>query len=147
MGFSSGGSKDSSSRSTLSEINVTPLVDVMLVLLIIFMVTAPMMQQGIDIKLPETSASGLALREDPFVIAIRPSSAAANGGRIFFDKVEVPLNSLKTKIEAIFATRKNKEVYLQADKSVSYGFVAEVMAEIKSAGITSLGLVTMTKSQ
>ncbi len=140
------GSDGRPSRTTLSEINVTPLVDVMLVLLIIFMVTAPMMQQGIEVKLPETNNAGMALKEDPFVIVIKPSSTSMSG-HIFLDKMELPLPNLKAKLSAIFATRRSKEVYLQADRTVAYGFVAEVMAEIKGAGISGIGLVTMPKSQ
>ena len=141
MSMSTPGSGEgrSKSRTTLSEINVTPLVDVMLVLLIIFMVTAPMMQQGIDVKLPETSHTGLTVKEDPFIIIVRL------GNKIFVGDNQFELDTLKTKLSAIFTTRRSKEVYLQADKDVSYGFVAQVMAEIKAAGISGIGLVTMPK--
>ncbi|MBK9293464.1 MAG: protein TolR [Oligoflexia bacterium] len=124
-------------RTTLSEINVTPFVDVMLVLLIIFMVAAPMMQQGIDVKLPQTANTGLTVKDDPFVITIRANE------KVYIDKQEFTPQALRTKLSAIFSTRKSKEVYLQADKSVSYGFVAQVMAEIKAAGISGIGLVTL----
>jgi biopolymer transport protein TolR len=134
------GMSPSKERTTLSEINVTPLVDVMLVLLIIFMVTAPMMQQGIDVKLPETTNTGLTVKEDPFVIVVK------EGEKIYIDKQEFTSSGLRQKLTAIFATRKSKEVYLQADKSVSYGFVAQVMAEIKASGISGIGLVTLPKN-
>lgn len=134
------GASSGKSRTTMSEINVTPLVDVMLVLLVIFMVTAPMMQQGIEVDLPQTAASGVEPSEDPFLIVISKS------GQVSFGQANVPINLVKEKLAAIFSTRKNKQVYLQADKAVDYGVVAEVMAEIKAAGIGNIGLVTIPKS-
>jgi biopolymer transport protein TolR len=137
MGMSSGSSK---SRATLSEINVTPLVDVMLVLLIMFMVTTPLMQQGIEVDLPKTSSTGLELNEEPFIIVID------QGRRILAGKTQISVSDLNKKMKAIFSTRKNKQVFIQADKSVDYGIVAEVMAEVKAAGITNIGLVTLPKN-
>lgn len=124
----------------MSEINVTPFVDVMLVLLIIFMVTAPMMQQGIDIDLPETASSGVEVSEEPFVLVIRQNQVIEAGS------AKIPMEELRGKLEAIFATRKNKQVYIQADKKVDYGFVAEAMGEIRAAGILNIGLVTLPKN-
>lgn len=131
------GMSGSNNRSSMSEINVTPLVDVMLVLLIIFMVTAPMMQQGIDIDLPETAASGMETSEEPFTLTIRSDS------RIYVAKEEVQLSGLRNKLKAIFKTRNNKQIYLQADKSVNYEVVAKTLAEIRAAGIYNIGLVTL----
>lgn len=137
MGMSgSGGGK---SRMVMSEINVTPLVDVMLVLLIIFMVTAPMMQQGLEIELPETAASGVSTSEEPFVLVINRAKKITVGGQ------SIPFVDLRKRLSAIFEKRPNKQIYLQADKSVDYGFVAETMAEIRAAGITNIGLVTLPK--
>ena len=137
MALSSGGG--GKSRMVMSEINVTPLVDVMLVLLIIFMVTTPMMQQGIDIDLPETSSSGVATSDEPFVLVIKKNR------KLYVGEKQIPSDELQTRLKAIFETRKNKQVYLQADKSVDYGFVAETMADIRAAGIFNIGLVTIPK--
>jgi biopolymer transport protein TolR len=136
MAFSTSGGK---SRMMLSEINVTPLVDVMLVLLIIFMVTTPMMQQGIDIELPETANSGVPTADEPFVLVIRKNKHLYVGDQM------IPTDDLEKRLSSIFETRKNKQIYLQADKSVDYGFVAETMAEIRAAGIFNIGLVTIPK--
>lgn len=129
------------SRSSLSEINVTPLVDVMLVLLIIFMITAPMMQQGLEVELPETKNSGVSTNEEPFILVIKGDR------KIYAGSAEIPLKSLGLKVKSIFDTRKNKEIYIQADKKVDYGIVAEAMGELKAAGIQSVGLITIPKSQ
>lgn len=129
------------SRVTLSEINVTPLVDVMLVLLIMFMVTTPLMQQGIEVDLPKTAASGVQANDEPFVLVIHKNKRMTAG------KETVSMPQLKDKLNAIFKSRKNKQIYLQADKSVDYGYVAEAMAEIRSAGIYNIGLVTLPKTE
>lgn len=123
----------------MSEINVTPFVDVMLVLLIIFMVTAPMMQQGIEVNLPKTAASGVDLNEDPFVLTIDSKGAIKVG------EFSVAADQMKEKLKAIFSTRKNKQIYIQADRKVDYGVVAEVMAEIRAAGIYNVNLITLPK--
>lgn len=128
------------SRMVLSEINVTPLVDVMLVLLIIFMVTAPMMQQGLDVELPQTSNSGVPTTDEPFVIVVKRDGVIKAGD------ATLQMKNLKAKLEAIFSTRKNKQVYIQADAKVDYGAVAEVMGEIRAAGIYSIGLITLPKA-
>lgn len=132
------GSKNSS-RVVMSEINVTPFVDVMLVLLIIFMVTAPMMQQGLDVNLPKTASTGVALDEDPFVLTIEAN------GKVKASEININLSDMREKMKAIFQTRKNKQVYIQADKKVDYGVVAEVMGEIRAAGIFNISLITMPK--
>lgn len=133
---------NTSSKTTkmvMSEINVTPFVDVMLVLLIIFMVTAPMMQQGIDVNLPKTASSGVSLNENPFVIVI------SVGGKIKISEIEVSMKDLKEKLKAIFQSKKNKQVYIQADRKVDYGYVAEAMGEIRQAGILNISLITLPK--
>ena len=136
MGMNTGSSK---SRMALSEINITPMVDVMLVLLIIFMVTTPMMQQGIDIDLPEVSSSGTPTTDEPFILEIRRNK------RLYVGESELNISQLSTKLKAIFQTRKNKQIYLQADRNVDYGLVAEAMGEIRAAGISNISLVTLPK--
>jgi biopolymer transport protein TolR len=128
-----------SSKAVLSEINVTPLVDVMLVLLIMFMVTTPLMQQGIEVDVPKTSSTGVEMTDEPFLIVIHKDRRIVSG------KVKLELSSMGEKLRAIFKNRKNKQVYIQADRQVDYGVVAEAMAEIRSAGITNIGLITLPK--
>lgn len=140
MGMSSGNG-GGKSRMALSEINVTPLVDVMLVLLIMFMVTTPLMQQGIEVDLPKTASSGVEPTDEPFVLTISADKKITAG------KVKLEMNELRPKLKAIFEKRKNKQIYLQADRKVDYGFVAEAMAEIRAAGIYNIGLVTVPKSE
>jgi biopolymer transport protein TolR len=136
----SGPSGGRGKRGRISEINVTPMVDVMLVLLIIFMVAAPMMQQGIEVDLPKTAPSGVSTNEEPFTLVIRQNR------NIFIGSSQVAINELKERVGAIFATRNNKQIYIQADRRVDYGVVAEVMAEVRSAGITNIGLITEPKN-
>ena len=127
------------SRVVLSEINVTPFVDVMLVLLIIFMVTAPMLQQGIGLSLPETRSSGAPPPGDPFILQIRKNK------KIYIGSQSVPLKTLSSKLKAIFKNKPNRGVYVQADKSLPYGFVARILGEIQAGGIVHINLVTTTK--
>jgi len=120
----------------LSEINVTPFVDVMLVLLVIFMVTAPMMQQGVDVDLPKTTTQPIRVRDEPLVMTVRKD------GTILLGKQEVPEAELAAKLEAIFENMDPRELYLRADRSVPYGTVARAMAAAREAGATRLGMVT-----
>jgi biopolymer transport protein TolR len=126
----------SNNRSFMSDINVTPLVDVMLVLLIIFMVTAPMMMQGVDVNLPKTTSRNIKTQDEPLMLTVNKKK------EIFLEKHRIKLDSLEPKIKKIFENRRNKEILLRADKDVSYGFVIEVIASIKRAGIDKLGMVT-----
>ena len=127
------GSQD---RRTLSEINVTPLVDVMLVLLIIFMVTAPMMEQGIEIDLPQASAKTLESKEKQLILTVTRDK------EIYLNKRRYELEGLRDKLKAFYSNRSDKEIYLRADSKVPYGFVIKTMAEIKGAGIEDLALIT-----
>jgi biopolymer transport protein TolR len=123
-------------RQALSEINVTPFVDVMLVLLIIFMITAPLLQQGIDINLPQASGKELSPTER-IVITVKKD------GTIYVDKTKSTIKSLKVTL----AKAKNKEVFLKADKNVPYGAVVAVMGELREIGIEKLGMVTEPKAR
>jgi biopolymer transport protein TolR len=123
-------------RRVLSEINVTPFVDVMLVLLVIFMVTAPLLQQGIDVNLPKAKGKDLPSEE-------RITLAIKKDGVIYMNDNPVSITDMRQKLEAI--SKLNPNVYLKADKGVPYGFVVEVIGEIKDAGIERLGIVTEPK--
>jgi biopolymer transport protein TolR len=123
-------------KSFMSDINVTPLVDVMLVLLIIFMVTAPMMMQGVEVNLPQTTIKSIKTQEEPLMLTVNKEK------EIFIERHRINLDSLETKIQKIFQNRKDKEILLRADKDVPYGFVIKVIAKVKQAGIDKLGMVT-----
>ena len=123
-------------RRVLSEINITPFVDVMLVLLVIFMVTAPLLQQGVDVDLPK--AKGKELPPDE-----RISLVIKKDRTIFMNETSVSIPEMRQKLEAI--SRLNPNVFLKADKDVPYGLVVEVMGEIKEAGIEKLGMITEPK--
>ena len=130
-----------SSGSMLSEINVTPFVDVMLVLLIIFMVSAPLMQQGIQVDLPKTKSPPLSEQEKPIVLVVkRPAFVEINNN-------EIPLTELTEKLKAIYAKRERKEIFIHASHNLPYGVVANVMAQTQQAGITRIGLVTNPKEK
>jgi biopolymer transport protein TolR len=120
----------------ISQINVTPLVDVMLVLLVIFMVTAPIIQQGVQVNLPQAQAGAIVGDEDPLVVSISQNST------IYLNDNVVTLSELGKKLRAIQQVNRDKEVYLRADQSVRYGVVMKAIEEIKQAGIVKLGLVT-----
>ncbi len=131
MGFSSG-----NGRGFVSEINVTPFVDVMLVLLIIFMITAPLMTEGVDVDLPQTkSAATLPTDKDHIVLTIR------RNGTVYVDTYAVTdMETLEAQIRAV-ATEQKRQVFLQADKEVPYGTVVAVIGHIRAAGIDKLGMV------
>jgi biopolymer transport protein TolR len=120
----------------MSDINVTPFVDVMLVLLVIFMVTAPMMMQGVDVTLPETTSEPLVAKKENLIVTIN------NKNQVYINDYQVTLDFLKEKLQKILKGRENREVYLRADKEISYGFVVRVMSELKGAGVKKLGMVT-----
>jgi biopolymer transport protein TolR len=120
----------------MAEINVTPFVDVMLVLLVIFMVTAPMMLQGIDVDLPETTTQPLRVRDEPLVLSVK------KGGKYFVGRREIAEADLQAKLAAIFEGRDSKEIFLQADKDAPYGVVVKALAAARAAGAKQLGLVT-----
>jgi len=123
-------------KKLMSDINVTPFVDVMLVLLIIFMVTAPMMIQGVEVSLPQTTAKRIKTQEDPLIITVNKKQ------EIFLETHRIKLENLENKTKKIFENRREKELLLKADKDVPYGFVIKVVSRIKKAGIDKLGMVT-----
>lgn len=120
----------------MSDINVTPLVDVMLVLLIIFMVTAPMMMQGVDVNLPKTTTRHIKTKDEPLILTVNKKR------EVFIENHRIEINNLEIKIKKIFENRRDKEILLRADKDVPYGFVIKVIARVKRAGIDKLGMVT-----
>jgi biopolymer transport protein TolR len=128
-------------RGYMAEINVTPFVDVMLVLLIIFMVTAPMLTQGVDVDLPKTrSVRTLPAGSDHLVLSINKD------GGLFLDEYNVPFDDLRQHLMNLVVSQ-HKQLYLRADKDVPYGIVVKVMGEIKSVGIEKLGIVAESSEQ
>jgi len=126
-----------SSDSTMSEINVTPMVDVMLVLLIIFMVTAPLMQQGVEVDLPQTHAQVIKNEKDqPIILSIDKDK------KIYIGKTQVPRDNLEAKLIHNEKLKKDKKIDLQADRSLDYGFVVDILAVLRRAGIDQVGMLT-----
>lgn len=141
MGLATGGSGGSRRRrrarpKAMSEINVTPFVDVMLVLLIIFMVAAPLLVVGVPIDLPETSAAALESEEEPITVSVTVD------GQIFLQESEVSLEQLVTTLEAIASEGVETRIFVRGDRGTDYGTIMQVMARISSAGYQRLGLVT-----
>lgn len=128
---------ESGNDALMSEINVTPFVDVMLVLLIIFMVTAPMMVQGVDVELPTATAGPLPSDEDHLMISVDKDRT------VYLNNQEVSVAFLAEKLGAILENMDSDAVYLKADKQVPYGVVVHVMSQIKKAGVKSLGMITL----
>lgn len=126
--------------TTISQINVTPLVDVMLVLLVIFMVTAPIIQQGVQVNLPQAKAGAIPGTEELLVVTI------AKSGKVYLNDNPMTLAELGNKLRAIRKLQADKQVYLRADQDVRYGLVMKAVAEIKQAGIERLGMVTRPSS-
>ena len=149
MGMAAGGAKGSGGgrrrrggrRSAISEINVTPLVDVMLVLLIIFMVAAPMMTVGVPIDLPETQATAMNADTQPITVSVNPA------GSLFVQETRSAIDEVVPKLEAIATTGYNERIYVRGDTSADYGTVMKVMARISAAGFKNLGLVTLQEQE
>ena len=150
MGMAMGGSKGGGGRrrggrggrggkAVMSEINVTPFVDVMLVLLIIFMVAAPMMTVGVPIDLPETQAKALNSETQPINISVK------NNGEVFLQETPIPVAEVAAKLEAIATTGYSERIFVRGDAIAPYGVIADVMARIQEAGFKNIGLVTQPK--
>jgi biopolymer transport protein TolR len=122
--------------TTISQINVTPLVDVMLVLLVIFMVTAPIIQQGVQVNLPQAKAAAIPGTDELLVVSI------AKNGKIYLNDNVMSLDELGAKMRAIRTNLADKQVYVRADQDVRYGLVMQTIAELKQAGIDRVGMVT-----
>ena len=127
-------------NSPISDINVTPLVDVMLVLLIVFMVTAPLLTVGVPIELPKTTAKQMMDENEPLTITIDKNS------KIYIQELEVDFDELTEKLEAIGQSNYDQKIYINGDKDISYEVLMKVMAKISSSGYTSIGLVTDIES-
>ncbi|MFN7131445.1 MAG: protein TolR [Myxococcales bacterium] len=132
MGMSSGGGR----RGAMADINVTPLVDVMLVLLIIFMVTAPLIQQGVKVNLPDAKAAPIEAKEKKLVLTLDAT------GRVYIGDAEVPFAELEEKLKFNGKAQQDKEIYLHADRDLKYGVIVEVMAAAQRAGIDNVGMIT-----
>jgi biopolymer transport protein TolR len=145
MGMSAQGSRGGGSRrgrrggrkQLLSEINVTPFVDVMLVLLIIFMVAAPLLTVGVPIDLPETEAKALNSETQPITVSVNST------GQVFLQETEIAIDEVVAKLEAIATSGYSERIYVRGDTNADYGTVMKVMARISAAGFKNLGLVTL----
>ena len=141
-----GASNYSNSQHALADINITPLCDVLLVLLIIFMVTAPLLTQGIDVNLPQTKAPKVERQQDDVIVTIKP---AGKQMAIFLGdaKTAVQRSELEQQLRTVFAERERKDLFLKADSTVPYGEVAQVMAIAKLAGIERIGMMTQPEGR
>ncbi|HDZ75206.1 protein TolR [Aurantimonas sp. C2-6-R+9] len=142
MGMSAGSGRSSGSRrrrgrrQPMSEINVTPMVDVMLVLLIIFMVAAPLLTVGVPIELPETQAKALNSESQPITISVNSS------GAVYLNDTEIPIDEVVAKLEAVAKAGYKERIFVRGDRAADYGTVMKVMARISAAGFRNIGLVT-----
>jgi biopolymer transport protein TolR len=130
------GGGDTGGRRAMTDINVTPLVDVMLVLLVIFMVTAPLIQNGVKVDLPHASAQPMQHQEEKLVLTV------TRDRRIFLGQAEIRPQDLEQKLATNARIQKDKELYLHADRTLPYGQVVEIMATARRAGVESLGMIT-----
>ena len=135
-GYTRRNSRRRSSHKANSEINVTPLVDVMLVLLIIFMVAAPLMTVGVPIELPETAAKQLQSNNEPVTVSVDSE------GKVYIQESEIAFDELVPKLQAMAKVGVEEQIFVRADEAVDYGFVMKVMGELNAAGFKKLGLVT-----
>ena len=130
---------DSPRSPVIAQINVTPLVDVMLVLLVILMITAPMLQQGVSVNLPQATTTPLASQDTEAIVAVTAD------GKIHLDDTILSVEELQQQLSALAQAHPGQAIRLRADKTVPYGLVAEVMAVVRSAGITKIGMITVPR--
>ncbi len=140
-GYTRRNSRRRTSHGAISEINVTPLVDVMLVLLIVFMVAAPLMTVGVPIELPKTEAKPMNQQTEPLTISVQAD------GKVYVQETEIPLAELAAKLQALAKNGNQEQLMVRADTAVPYGAVMEVMGVLNSAGYTKIGLVTFPKDK
>ena len=133
-----GGSRRGRGRNSgaFNDINITPFVDVMLVLLIIFMVTAPMMTSGVKVDLPKTKSSSLPGNDEPIAVTIK------SDGKVFIQNTETDVGKLGAKLQAIIGEKKETRIFIRGDKSIDYGQVMRVVGEINAAGFSKVALLT-----
>lgn len=138
QGMQSGGRRRRGrNKALMSEINVTPFVDVMLVLLIIFMVSAPLLTVGVPIDLPDTQAKAMNADTQPITVSVNSE------GKIYLQETEVPIDEVVPKLQAIAKTGYEERIFVRGDKAADYGTVMKVMARISAAGFKNIGLVTL----
>jgi len=136
----SDGMEESRIGSSLAEINIIPLVDIVLVLLLIFMLTAPMMYRGIDVDLPKTGKSSKpAEMEERLILTLSKEQ------KVYLNEKQISFDHLSRKIRNVYSKRKDKTLYVKADKTLPYGFIIETMDQVQSAGVKKIGMVTETK--
>ena|ERR1700750_2192961 len=136
-GSSGGGGRRSRRKPVMAEINVTPMVDVMLVLLIIFMVAAPLLTVGVPIDLPDTQAKAMNADTQPITVSINAA------GQIYLQETEIPIDELVAKLQAISKTGYEERIFIRGDKATDYGTAMKVMARISAAGYKNIGLVSL----
>lgn len=135
------GMEEPRKRNVRAEMNITPMVDIVFTLLIIFMVAAPLIEQGVDLDLPQTETVAIESPKDKFIVRVF-SGKKESENQIFIDKTEVPLKELEVKLKTNAFLQEKKEIYLHASRDLSYGYVVRVMAIMKKAGVNSINLVT-----
>ena len=135
------GMEEPRKRNVRAEMNITPMVDIVFTLLIIFMVAAPLIEQGVDLDLPQTETVAIESPKDKFIVRVFSGSKESEN-QIFIDKTEVPLKELEVKLKTNAFLQEKKEIYLHASRDLSYGYVVRIMAIMKKAGVNSINLVT-----
>ena len=128
-------------RNVRAEMNITPMVDIVFTLLIIFMVAAPLIEQGVDLDLPQTETVPIESPKDKFIVRVFDGKKESEN-QIFIDKTEVPLKELEVKLKTNAFLQEKKEIYLHASRNLSYGYVVRIMAIMKKAGVNNINLVT-----